>query len=595
MRTPPNQASRTSAPDVTATGRRCQKRRAYLLTRLISQGLSLGLLGLMTPACGDDEPRSQAPETAGNTSTGIVTTSTLDYVPSLGVAGLGAGKGPGQNTGEWQPNFGSTNTPSSSGAGSSDKGPDGATDTEAESTETASESASAGAPEPDSASAGASESDSGDTTDTESAGASESDSGDTTDSESKGTTESAGESESDAGSDTQADSATEGDSGDATDSGSGETGGDQTPDPEEVPKIDPKGPQFGLKLKLRLPKPALPDTPSYRAMILEFEVHNSESETPRASPEVSNVRVRPVQPLLRFTAAGKASVVVSTPDKNSLDSVTGQSKPHALAVYMDRNNDGAWSSNESFIAVLPNTLFYEAANSEHPERWRMTKTKNKSGMDRIHDLLSAEIPLVSIPTTLALDRLDAHRPVVSAGGLFESVSERGVDFIALISQAESEDLLNGFWSGHRPADMYLREKNAERWEIQAAGLPAGSRKEIPVLKFPGIKPQFTATNWIVGYRRPVGAPLVDPQSFLTPDSQIVAGVCNSSSPVMGFWMQGGAWASAPEAVLYASWFSLGEGWSFVAANPRNAPFYYYPAISDPSRLAVSKSCLREDL
>lgn len=507
--------------------------------------LGLGLLGLTLPGCGEDPPasRNQVTDSSGELTGGIA-----DRVPTIGLTDMGP------EAADWQPSFeeltGQDPRPSSSqsaGTSTQEAPPSSAADSTNNST-------TSEKPGPTSASL----------------------------SEASSTIP---DSSSQTGTSTETDSdestPTSSQTGTSTDTG-------EIPDNTQEAPLDPNGPQFGFQLNLHLQGPALPPG-NYRAMVFEFEAHRSTSETPRAQPEVSELSVRPEQPKVRFTPAGNARFILRSPDQSRINPETGQSQPHAVAIYLDRNDDGAWSENEVFVAALPHSLIYEQANSEHPERWR----KTKDGPQGAQDLLASEPTLSALPQTLSLARLDAARPAVRIGGLFENVKHRGVDFIASISPGERQDLASHFWSGPRPIDHFLRDTNKLRWTIQATGAPAGSRRALPVIEIPGIKAEFTATNWLVGYRRPIGAPLESPNKFLTPDSEIIAEVCvPRSSAALGFWIQEGAWASSPVGALYASWYALGVGWGFVAANTENAPFYYYPEPKLMDDLKITTQCKR---
>lgn len=509
--------------------------------RRSSQALGLGLIALLSPGCGDPESLLQDADPRSETS---------ELGPPLGGTTTGAVQGPEISAGDWQPSF------------------EEATSEEAKLESSSSTPSTTGTLQDSSAPDNSSGQDSGASTQEQP--------GDDTPGTGNPTDEVPGQTP-----DTETGST--GDNPD--DSSEGEPPGDETPTPGDTPTLDPKGPQFGFQIDLSIPDPPLPDS-NYRVLVFEFQAQNSELETPRAQPEVSELELRSVQPKVRFTSAGRASFILSSPDRSQLNAETGRSKPHAVAIYLDRNDDGAWSDNEAFIAVLPHSLVYEQANAEHPERWRMTK----AGALGAKQLLDPEALLSAVPQTLPLLRLDAARSSPSIEGALENVRVRGVDFLAMVSQAEREDLANRYWSGHRPFDLYLRGKSASSWAAQPTGLPAGTLRAPPVIEIPGIKPEFTVTNWLVGYRRAIGAPLEEPNKFLTPDSEIIAEVCGAGQMV-GFWIQEGAWASSPLGALYASWFSLGVGWGLVDANPQSAPFYYFPQLGLPlNNCSVKRKC-----
>lgn len=580
-------ASNSSCPETLCPMKGAKARPASRSGAGLAWLARLSLAGpALLSACGDDSPAPRSQDTGLGS---LAISSAPDYVPSLGIPGLGTEFGPGQ--GDWQPSFAETPThgapnPDSGGTGGTSSANPSSTSSEAsDSAETTSTSDAATSD----TGSGSSTSESG----SESGPESTSSSGDTSSSSSTpdtGSTQSSPEtsttdpSSTDTSSETSTldpdSTGTESGSEDSSNTGS-ESSGEPTDDTDTAPPpLDPQGPQFGLRLDLELRGPAFAPG-NYRAMIFEFQAQRSTQETPRAQPEASDLFVHPLQPRLSFTPSGKASLILRTPTPSRLDPETGRSKPHAVAIYLDRNDDGAWSPNEVFVAVLPNSLVYEQANGEHPERWRSTQ----AGFEGVQELLDPEPALTELPAHFELARLDANRPPVRIGGLFEQVLHRGVDFLALVSRAEYRALASNFWSGPRPADIFLRGEDAPGWELEAQGLPAGSRRELPLVEIPGIKPEFTATNWLVGYRRPVGAPLEAPDKFLTPDSELIAQVMGSG-PIIGFWIQEGAWASSPLGALYAGWYSLGAGWGFVDVNAQNAPFYYYPQPSLLTSLGV---------
>lgn len=350
-----------------------------------------------------------------------------------------------------------------------------------------------------------------------------------------------------------------------TDTNSTDTKGE-----EPEPTHDPIGPQFGRKVILGVegePLIATEEAP-YRAVILRYTPSEGSSPESPVSIELQDISTLPIQPRLDFTASGKAAIILPTPPPDAIDPENAnRSQPHVLAVYRDINNDGSWMQTEPFVAALASPLIYQAQRDDQPESW--VQANGLTAIGKFKDPFAPKIPenmvFPELPPVVSLSRLDSKRSNSTLTKGESSFVPPQMEYLTTMSTAELSDLPNNFVPGPRPLDVMLHPLDAPAFEIAASGIPKGPRSDAPFFSIPGIKPDYMTTRWLVAYQRPLGAPLLGPRQYLTPDSQIVGAACGLNSVSFALWIDSGAWADAPIGAIYAASMNIGEGWGFVRA------------------------------
>lgn len=346
-----------------------------------------------------------------------------------------------------------------------------------------------------------------------------------------------------------------GESSDATDTGA-------TP-----PEIDPEGPQFGYRLSLSLPGPRLQGKP-LRALIFEIAAKNGGIPSPEGpDPDLSYEGNWDYQPSIRFNAANETALILPTPERAALDPVAKRAAPISLAIYVDTNQNKTWDSNEPFVAALPQSLIYAAAREGQKERWGRVAHLSQAGVRTafLHDL----------DDVMSLTRLDKGRLAPKLRGRMSDVAPL-VGFMTTVSPSELVDLENNFLSVSRGEDLHLRASADDQWSFQNIFPPALERRSALPFRLPGIRPNYRSASWVVGYSRPLGAPLEAPGTFLTPDSTLLSGVCDSMGVrfnIAAIYIEEGGWANSPLGALYAAWLNLGVGWSYVPVESSASPYY----------------------
>lgn len=359
-------------------------------------------------------------------------------------------------------------------------------------------------------------------------------------------------------------------SGDTTSKDDDTSSDDDTSAPDEAVEVDPLGPRYGLRLDLNLEGPVDPGV-TYRALVFHFEAQAPQSPTDPVWPALNQVETwSQGQPRLMFNAQGRAGLVLPTPGIDQVDASSGRSKLHGIAVYEDINSDGLWSDDEPFIAASPRVLSYQTGTDERPESWGYPATWK----DLVDPSEARYVELDFESPSLVLRRFDRHRAPGELRGKYEYIPPT-LSFVTMVSTLEMQDLSANFSSVSRPADLALREKvdPDPMWTLRAQGAVPVERRQSELITIPGIRPAYVSTQWIVGYQRPVGAPVQVPGEFLTRDSTLVSAACWKNYEVLGVRLDEGAWASSPEGALYAAWLSLGVGWGFVPISVEEAPSY----------------------
>lgn len=407
--------------------------------------------------------------------------------------------------------------------------------------------------------------------------------------------------------DTTATSTGEDDSSDTTatstggdDSSSSSTTGDTTDETTQAPLPDLGN--MGLVARLRIPGPRMG---SDRLRMTVFDIKLWDAMDPRPSkPAFDATYERDAmwgwQPLIHPNQNGDAVVVIPTPPQERMavyfdGSVSEKSQAYessplmGLAIYEDLDNDETWTpKRDPFVAALPGFLVYLSATKDAPAHWRLVRMNEVLGS--YNDI---KIRSEKIDEDLDLARLDSLRQAPSLTGQTEEV-EASISYLTLVSEAERLSLKDAFFPNTRAADIALREKDEERWTFTPRIAPSWWNREDPLVEVPGIDPDFSLTRWVVGYARPIGAPLAAPGSYLTPDSTLLAGVCprglslSKFMAVAAFWLQSGPWASSPIGASYAAHYGLGSGWGFLNLNTRGQqPFEPKLLTTRSSSMAVA--------
>lgn len=395
---------------------------------------------------------------------------------------------------------------------------------------------------------------------------------------------------------------------DSTGSG-GTDGSDDTPGSDHAPR-------FGLDLSVQFEGESPSGLVHPRVLIAQVKVNNASSEpsADQSGPQFAVQRVVYDYPLIDKAAGTQPRVVLPTPSAQEIDPTLQRSAFYMIALYGDANEDKRWSVEEGFVGASPSLFFYQPASEHNPERWMRWsdfESFSKLVSTPVQELLESKARVGIKEQSAGALKLRTFAKMASQtafkGQKIGSKLSHNTSFITAITRKELQDLPNAFIEGPRPVDLDLRAPNggaSSSWSLRTQNLKAMDpeaqarfiEEGFPLTLPPGIAPQAFVALPLVGYARPVGAALVEPEQFLTRDSQLTYSICRMRGPSYAalIWLDPGQdsadssteapsqrpWITRPIGALYAAWMGLGPGWGLGMTTP---------AIEDPMRLVSTES------
>lgn len=287
-----------------------------------------------------------------------------------------------------------------------------------------------------------------------------------------------------------------------------------------------------------------------------------------------------------------AQIKLPALNADAQNSDLGRSNLFMVALYNDQDQDKTWTQADGFLAASPHLYFSEPspklAGAFVWQSWQRLEHRANFAQVPSSELDRNQLGIQPLKRndTLTLFRFGAPPRALVFGGLTKakSMSPR-VRFLATVGALELEDLPTHYLAGPRLLDkplFELSDKKVKRWRLSQADLQAlpplqsGKVKTqaMPMQIPSGLSVAQLLARPIVGYARPVGAPVQAPGEYLTADSTLIAPLCVPNQQAETVHLAGIfaelkplepgnalSWFDAPIGALHAASIGLSQGWS----------------------------------